>query len=338
MDRKEFAQILNNTVVPEGTDNNTCQGIIRPLCSALIEMMPGSLFRYRNCSELNFDAFDKDLIFTVTADKFNDPYDTLLGYNIDSIFKQIDIYSSKEFLLLLKEALLNGLEFPQNIVQCLGEANLTQLREQIISCDNFDNLCTNDFNDIMKMFCLINAKQLESTLKHVSTIACFSEDIHSVTMWSHYAQNHEGFALEYNMVPLLTEGDNRILPVIYGDERYDSSALFAWCIAKAIGLDVKNPDEFAHYKLMLHKATEWAYEKEWRVIQKQTDGLNQSKVSSFEMKPIAIYYGNRISPINKKLLHMLAQKKGINEYDMIIDPASPKYEVKYDQYINGSES
>ena len=101
MDRKEFAQILNNTVVPEGTDNNTCQGIIRPLCSALIEMMPGSLFRYRYCSELNFDAFDKDLIFTVTADKFNDPYDTLLGYNIDSIFKQIDIYSSKEFLLLL---------------------------------------------------------------------------------------------------------------------------------------------------------------------------------------------------------------------------------------------
>lgn len=88
---------------------------------------------------------------------------------------------------------------------------------------------------------------------------------------------------------------------------------------------------------MLHKATEWAYEKEWRVIQKQTDGLNQSKVNSFEMKPIAIYYGNRISPINKKLLHMLAQKKGINEYDMIIYPASPKYEMKYDPYINGSE-
>ena len=59
MDRKEFAQILNNTVVPEGTDNNTCQGIIRPLCYALIEMMPGSLFRYRNCSELNFDAYYK---------------------------------------------------------------------------------------------------------------------------------------------------------------------------------------------------------------------------------------------------------------------------------------
>ena len=36
MDRKEFAQILNNTVVPKGTDNNTCQGIIRPLYSALI--------------------------------------------------------------------------------------------------------------------------------------------------------------------------------------------------------------------------------------------------------------------------------------------------------------
>ena len=55
------------------------------------------------------------------------------------------------------------------------------------------------------------------------------------------------------------------------------------------------------------------------------------------IKPIAIYYGNRISPINKKRLHMLAQKKGINEYDMIIDPASPKYEMKYALYINGSE-
>ena len=39
--------------------------------------------------------------------------------------------------------------------------------------------------------------KMGDTLKVVSTIACLSESIDSVIMWSHYAQNHEGFALEY---------------------------------------------------------------------------------------------------------------------------------------------
>lgn len=43
------------------------------------------------------------------------------------------------------------------------------------------------------------------TLKIVSTIACLSESIDSVIMWSHYAQNHEGFALEYDLRHLLVQ-------------------------------------------------------------------------------------------------------------------------------------
>lgn len=83
--------------------------------------------------------------------------------------------------------------------------------------------------------------KMGDTLKVVSTIACLSESIDSVIMWSHYAQNHEGFALEYDLRFLLEQGEMNccILPVIYDNNRFDANSFIQWYIAKSLGLDVK---------------------------------------------------------------------------------------------------
>lgn len=85
MEREEFAKRLYSTVIPEGTAPEDIQTMIRPVSEAIREMMPEKLFRYRNCNELSINAFENDIIYTVTADKFNDPYYILVRYDLEGV-------------------------------------------------------------------------------------------------------------------------------------------------------------------------------------------------------------------------------------------------------------
>ena len=93
---------------------------------------------------------------------------------------------------------------------------------------------------------------------------------------------------------------------------------------------IKNPDTFVTFRPLLYKSTQWSYEKEWRlIVSKMNDFQDKTPVCIYNMRPKAIYYGSRISPINKKLLHLIAKEKGIKEYQMYIDNKSYNYSIKY---------
>ena len=118
-----------------------------------------------------------------------------------------------------------------------------------------------------------------------------------------------------------------ILPIVYDDNRFEATDFISWCFAKGYGIHINQPDQFAHFKLSLHKSTQWEYEKEWRLFHNKQDISNKSRATSLTIVPKAIYYGQNISPINRKLLHYIALEKGIEEYDMYIDSISLKYEM-----------
>ena len=59
MDRKKFAEILNSIQVSEGCDSETLQQKLLPISQALVQMMPDRLYRYRNCSDVSIEAFEK---------------------------------------------------------------------------------------------------------------------------------------------------------------------------------------------------------------------------------------------------------------------------------------
>ncbi len=330
--RSEFAKLLESTTIPEEIDQEDIKSRIYPISAALMSMLPQKLYRYRNCSTLNLDAFDKDLVYAVTADKFNDPYDTLVYYNLDNIQEQMKVYCTEEFLETFKQMLGNkDFDFPPNVIQFFGRKNLERLRDQVISCNGVDPLTLTAFRVAMESKLNEILSTMGDTLKIVSTIACLSESIDSVIMWSHYAQNHEGFALEYDLRFLLEHGEMNccILPVIYGNDRFDANSFIQWYIAKSMGLDVKNIDSLSHLKMAIHKSTQWEYENEWRIIHSEKQSDPHSRATSLKIVPKAIYYGERISNINKKILHYIAQEKGIAEYDMYIDCGSLKYEMLY---------
>jgi hypothetical protein len=99
-------------------------------------------------------------------------------------------------------------------------------------------------------------------------------------------------------------------------------------------LPIKNLDTFASLKALLYKSPLWSYEKEWRlIVSKLNDYQDKTPFCIDHLKPIAIYYGTRISPINRKMLHLIAKEKGIQEYQMYIDNKSYSYSVKFRKYL-----
>lgn len=132
MDRFGFAKELFSTVIPAGTPFKDIQDTTRPISDAIAQMMPSSLFRFRSYSPETVDAFKNDIIYAVTADNFNDPYDALVGYDLQEIKRGVDAAMSIETLAQLKTWLAQGNGFPEIIGQYLPNGAVSAFKENLI--------------------------------------------------------------------------------------------------------------------------------------------------------------------------------------------------------------
>lgn len=133
-------------------------------------------------------------------------------------------------------------------------------------------------------------KGLISSLRDNMKITCFSEEVFSMPMWSHYADNHKGFCIEYNFSSLNWDNNmtKNLFPVGYETYRYDITNLFKLTLG-----DVYDPRVKLLYFLMNIKHNSWSYEKEWRIM-----NIRESYKEDFgngledcKLKPTAIYLG-----------------------------------------------
>lgn len=332
MDRLEFEKRLQSIIIPGGTPQNDLVGILAPISEAITQMMPRSLFRFRSCNKRQIDAFKKNNLYAVTADKFNDPYDTMVRYDKEGIKQSTATYMTYENLVQLKVYFEQGNDFPDNVKQLLPKEVIDDIRKKLLLLpDNDDSVKQYIEASRDQMLSLIDLyfPILAESSKRFQTIACFCESIESVVMWSHYAQNHQGFALEYNLRDTLVHPIKNvgIYPVIYNEERLDVSIYMAWAFLGMIGIHSPIPDMLSSMKIALHKSKQWEYEKEWRLIDSTIRDFTSDKPSVIHIKPTAIYYGQRIAKEDKNKLHTIAQNHGIREYDMYIDYSSPEYKM-----------
>lgn len=339
MDRTEFAAILNSIQIPEGCDVETLQRTVKPISHALVEMMPDKLFRYRNCSEMSVEAFENDKVYALTADMFNDPYDMLLRFDIEAVKNMFNSLLSNESFYRLKDVLGKGKTLPDIVKQNFDQENISQIKNIVLSITNdseIDSFVSNRRNEVMDMVDLYFPLLATFVNKRTATISCFSEAIKSVTMWSHYADYHKGFVLEYDLRPTLSNGipNVGIYPVIYDDKRYDGTQYILWEFLRMLGVELPNPDTLSYIKCALHKSSQWEYEKEWRLIDSNLrDNIISENKTWVSLKPTAIYYGTNISSDNKNRLHSIAQGKNLKEYNMYIDYAFDKYEMQYRECV-----
>lgn len=134
-------------------------------------------------------------------------------------------------------------------------------------------------------------------------------------MWSHYADGHKGFCIEYDFSKECEAiKDILVLPVVYSKERIK----FPWNVAFADDKDnpkVKLEGTYATLLSLLTKDEVWKYENEWRVIVLGTSGIENIK-----MPPIScIYIGALCSIENKNKLIKIASSLSIPVKEMVVD-------------------
>lgn len=161
-------------------------------------------------------------------------------------------------------------------------------------------------------------------------VTCLSERMDSPLMWSHYANKHYGFCLEYDFThtmvryPDLNLAKIMLLPVIYSEQRpLLTKAITSPKFLVQYMKTKKLPNEIIESIVygMLFKSIDWAYEREWRII-----GLNME--TPFMKLPPArkLFLGANIEDSAKERLVAIAKKKHIPVFQMYLAPDKYKFE------------
>lgn len=209
----------------------------------------GKLYKY--CS---FDVNDYSLnnllnsrVYLKNPNKFNDPFDSLYSIVVDKN-------------TVLDDA-LNTLKLTNN------EDTYRRIKEEI---EKNKSKVLNTL-DTMMSESVINEC---NSYRNKTWVTCFSEVYDSILMWSHYADNHTGFCIEYDFSKAF-QNISILSPVLYIDKLYNISEH----TFNGKGLMVSS----------LLKSSEWKYEKEWRLV---VCNLQNSSAEFLDVpKPTAIYLG-----------------------------------------------
>lgn len=153
--------------------------------------------------------------------------------------------------------------------------------------------------------------KLAEKMKTLFLIGCLCTGYKNRLMWSHYADSHKGFCIEYDFSGLEEEVLSKLpLPVVYSENRPQ----IPW--KPVIDNSVENAEE-AYAEIMmglLTKDNAWEYENEWRILIGATTGteLKMPKVS-------CVYLGAAIEKENRDKVIDIAKRNNIPVKQMKVD-------------------
>lgn len=131
-------------------------------------------------------------------------------------------------------------------------------------------------------------------------VACFSTNLTDILMWSHYADGHKGFCLEFDTTYPPFNRPEKLLEVQY-DISYPT-----YPITEITNKSIKLLSP------IMTKSTAWRYENEWRCIKKS----GNSAIRYHPKALTAIYFGCSASPENMQKILTLPARSAPRIYQM----------------------
>lgn len=324
--REEIYELLSGDTGEEET--------LKKITNIAENNIPDKLYKYysinEGCHSCSLKNIRDETLWLSLPEMFNDPYECYLFYKPlmtpDKVFKKstVRLIFENAGKKVTKSELKKIVKSARNArAENLDSEETVRLITKILTEKKVDlNI---DVDDLVKnILNAINGNQHEfiENVRKTTTICSLSESNNSILMWSHYADNHRGFVVEYNTHELiLDEKKPRIFPIIYNNDIHNISNMI-------YGEKKNEVSPTFIYGAASIKHKDWCYEKEWRII---LQGI-RPKNNGFPIKvstPIAIYLGTKISDENKKLIFTVAKEKGINVFQM--NMKTDKYELFYTQ-------
>lgn len=261
--------------------------------------LPRKIYKYCFFDENDYSInnLKHNQIYLNSPDNFNDPYDCCISYFFEDVWKDISkvhIENSMNLSDIEQSKILSLLEKGMTIFEIKKKF---KYNETIVEEINFI------IEDIQDNIEELYMDKLQKNIYRNIKISCFSETHNNILMWAHYAKNHTGFCIEYDITNLdFADFKNELYPLFYKNKPI---------ITFKKAEDIRNLSFFLIS--MLTKFKHWNYEKEWRFIKLC------SKENYFNMpcKPSAVYLGTKISDDNWQKIVQLCKEQSIHCHKMI---------------------
>lgn len=258
--------------------------------------IPKSLFRFRAWKDHSLKEVGENRIWLTNPRTFNDPYDCFVTAD------------HKKVTLSLLRKLPQVKNIPEETWQEIWKCDdpvLSLSRHLALRAARPDLRYVENARQLNLEVAVQVAEREKSwdAMRDEIKIACFSERWESLPMWAHYADNHRGFCIEYDLSKEPEGKTAPLFPVIYTKAPLD--------ITKDL-LDMPNQSGHLAIKAAIFKNNDWSYEHEWRLVfYRFIDPLN---IKGYPIR--AIYFGTKINDKHKKKLLELSRNGNFEVFQM----------------------
>jgi hypothetical protein len=225
---------------------------------------PARLYKYRSFSVLSLRMITEAEVFYAQPKTFNDPLDCNPSF----------------------EANIGRLELEKTLYRLL---RARMLKEDALKEIDYNRYMSTEYGDyrtepkVDEGLKRNVAYQIEREINRqlgVQGVLSFSQTWRSGLMWSHYADEHRGFCIEYDTTDM---AHPNLAPVNYRAPRaIKASDLYAWKLENDDAAKKRVLDTYFY-----SKSPEWRYEKEWRDI------TPDHGLKGVEYRMSAIHFGMR---------------------------------------------
>lgn len=177
---------------------------------------PVFLYKYYGDKPRKLEMVKANRMWYSAPCNFNDPFDCEISINEDEIFK--------------------------SVLRAFPDAR--GIRKGSYKWKEFSGLIHQELKTLQIVF---------DKLKYSMGISCLSESNDSLLMWAHYANNHRGMCVEYELPEIVRQLNFSPIPIVYSRERV------SFC---SLDLDRPNEDAIKVFnESITSKSPSWCYEK-----------------------------------------------------------------------------
>lgn len=315
------------------------------------EHMPKKIYKFYSCMLHNFQCVENGNVFLNAPENLNDPFDCKWGINEKAFIKQYIVeYTVKNKMIQTGEITK---ESYNNIIASSSkeydESRMWRNRPVDISSLLSERYVVNPEDKIYKIAnearIFYQANKIKDIGKDISICSFSALDIEElgkfVEMWSHYANNHTGFCVEYDLSDLNKENaidiskmtvENKVIGSIFPCNyksrlsKMPIKTMYKMTTGKALTTYQRLQYNQQKIKAYLDKSTSWSYEREWRLIIDREFCQIFNNLIPFPYIS-AIYLGCNMKQSDREAIYSIAQTKKITVFNGEID--KQKFEINF---------
>ena len=223
------------------------------------------LYKYRTIDSRSLDMLSRGSIWFAPSHHFNDPFDCAAR-------PEFEFTSNRELIEKFTSIEANHRETTQT--------EAARYLEQVVSDDGMREQYLED-----------KSRSYQKVVLQSFGIYTLSKTPRAILMWSHYADSHKGFCIEYRRSP-----DNALADA--GKVTYPEDDKFP-----EINYFVRDKHKLVEEvsKIVLTKSKRWKYEKEWRILQEGyvPENLANDSIDSSDEKYLSMVVGLKMELTTK---------------------------------------